>query len=111
MATTSATLSQCREEFAASAGFALPMTAVAPTPVSAVLTKSLLDQASLGCRCFVTFSSCTRGGSEAVLPLIADTEAAYLDGDYADYMLARWRWKRRVTRLLFPLGLLSGPRA
>src|SRR4029077_2225418 len=57
--TTSATLSQWRGAFAASTEFAPPTTAVAPTPVSAVLTKSLLDQPFFGCRCLATFSSRT----------------------------------------------------
>src|SRR5580700_9416810 len=69
--TTSATLSQWWEAFAASADFTLPTTAVAPTPVSAVLTKSLLDQPFWGCRCLATFSSRTDGTAQqrAVTPM------------------------------------------
>src|ERR1700676_5093223 len=59
-----ATLSQWRGAFAASTDFAPPTTAVAPTPVSAVLTKSLLDQPFFGCRCLATFSSRTDGTAQ-----------------------------------------------
>src|SRR5690242_2618045 len=66
MTTTSAARSQCRGAFAATgaapAGFAPATSAVAPAPVSAVLTKSRRDQAFPGCRCFVMSSSSERRG-------------------------------------------------